>query len=299
MSKLALQNAKDSTQDSHGPPVDWSDKKGWDRYHHAECIEGPFQIPTTVGAYCWQSVRFLSLVKERGGRVWFPGCGIDVGPKFYASVGCQVLATDFSPFAIRKQRNFAALPPERMFAGWSSFSKESEPPVDATGRMDVAEHDFLTGSPEGVFDVVLNRCAFQGLSPAAMSAAAKNFLAALRPGGVAVIDTINVQGSRRNDIEDSLMEAGFFIPFNDSERWYRAQLENTGIAYGMIMGRPRVQFNKQNPVKSSMAQWDRDQQILDSFAAEYEARLAEEQPTVNEILNWPETISAIVVYPTG
>ena len=43
------------------------------------------------------------------------------------------------------------------------------------------------------------------------------------------------------------MEAGFFIPYNDTERWYREQLENTGIPYAMIMGRPRVQFNRHDP----------------------------------------------------
>jgi hypothetical protein len=48
-----------------------------------------------------------------------------------------------------------------------------------------------------------------------------------------------------------------------------------------------------------MAQWERDQQTLDSFTAEYEARLAEEQAVVNEICGWPGTITAIVVYPTG
>ena len=70
MSKLALQNAKDSTQDSHGPPVDWSDKKGWDRYHHAECIEGPFQIRPplvrTAGSRCAFSVLSKSAADGSG-----------------------------------------------------------------------------------------------------------------------------------------------------------------------------------------------------------------------------------------
>jgi hypothetical protein len=88
-------------------------------------------------------------------------------------------------------------------------------------------------------------------------------------------------------------------PFNDTERWYREQLENTGIPYAMIMDRPRVQFNRHDPSRRSMAQWERDQQTLDSFTPEYEARRAEEQPIVNEICGWPETITAIVVYPTG
>ena len=84
MKKLTMQNSY-----LHSPPEDWSDRKGWDRYLNAQCLEGPFPVPTAIGAYGWQSVRFLDFVKARGGRVWFPGCGVDVGPRFYASVGCR------------------------------------------------------------------------------------------------------------------------------------------------------------------------------------------------------------------
>ncbi len=184
-------------------------------------------------------MRFLGLVKEKGGRVWFPGCGVDVGPRFYASVGCQVLATDFSQVAVRVQRNFAQVPAERLFTDWAAFQAQSESPVQDGGRLDVAEHDFTTGRPEGEFDVVLNCRAFQGLSTAAMAAAAKHFYAALRPGGVAVIDTMNVQGALRNTLEDSIIGAGLFIPYQETGRWYRSQLDGTGITYGMVLGRPR------------------------------------------------------------
>jgi len=113
--KLATQ---DRTVDSKASPADWNDRKAWDRYLHANYIRGPFAVPTEVGAPGWQSVRFLDLVKARGGRIWFPGCGTDIAPRFYASAGCSVVATDFSPVAIRAQRTFAAAPPERLFINW-------------------------------------------------------------------------------------------------------------------------------------------------------------------------------------
>jgi len=155
-------------------------------------------------------------------------------------------------------------------------------------------------APNSIFDVVLNCRAFQGLSSQAKRVAAKRFLGALRPGGAAIIDTMNVQGSgARNEIEDSLAEAGFYLPFSATKRWYREQLDGTGISYAMVLGRPRVQYNRNNSVKNSMAQWERDQTILDSFIEEYKARQTQEEADVKENCDKPETRVAYVVYPTG
>ena len=267
------------------PPVDWSDIGGWDRYLQAKGSDGPFRVPTLIGAQGWQSVRFLSFVKERGGRVWFPGCGIDPGPRFYAYVGCTVLATDFSPVAVRVQRKFAALAPETMFGDWSSFVSSNEP--EKFDRFEVAEHDFTTGTPNGVFDVVINCHAFQGLSPTAMTASARSLHAALRPGGAAIIDTINVQGKARDVLEDSLVDCGFFLPFRASERWYREQLENTGIIYEMVLGRPLIPNRGQYRTESFEEHAERDRKILESSRAEYEARRSAEEPSVREVLDNP------------
>ena len=198
--KLATQ---DRPLDSPVAPADWSDRKAWDRYLHANYNHGPFGVPTQVGARGWQSVRFLDLVKARGGRIWFPGCGTDIAPRFYSSVGCSVVATDFSAVAIRAQRTFAAAPAERLFTNWSSFVRQTNAPLSGWdgGRFVVAEEDITVAAPNGVFDVVLNCRAFQGMLNNAKRMAAERFLGALRPGGAAVIDTMNVQGSAaRNEI---------------------------------------------------------------------------------------------------
>lgn len=280
------------------PPGDWSDIAGWDRHYQTQCSEGPFRVPTVIGPQGWQSVRFLSFVRKHGGRVWFPGCGIDPGPRFYGYVGSTVLATDFSPVAVRVQRRFAELAPEIMFGDWSSFV-ESNAPIEKNGCFDVAEHDFTTGAPTGVFDVVINCRAFQGLSPSAMAAAARHFFAALRPGGAAIIDTINVQGGRRDLLEASLIDAGFFLPFSTSERWYRAQLHSTGIIYSMVLGRPHIPARGQYPAEHFDEYAQRDRKILESFRTEYKTRLAAEEPTVRKVLDSPEAIVAHVVYSTG
>lgn len=70
------------------PPLDWSDMEGWNRCLKAEAARGPFGVPTAIGARGWQSVQFLKFARHLGGRVWFPGCGTDPGPRFYAYVGC-------------------------------------------------------------------------------------------------------------------------------------------------------------------------------------------------------------------
>ena len=280
------------------PPVDWSDIAGWDRYLQTESRVGPFRVPTVIGAQGWESVRFFSFVKKHGGRVWFPGCGIDPGPRFYACVGSTVLATDFSPVAVRVQQKFAELPPEIMFRDWSSFVLNNGP-FEGCGRFDIAEHDFTSGPPPGVFDVVINCRALQGLSASAMIAAVRHFFAALRPGGAAIIDTINVQGRARDVLEDSLIDAGFFLPFSASERWYRAQLQSTGIVYGMVLGRPQIPNRGQYPAKHFDEYAQRDRKILESFRPEYEARLAAEAPSVRAVLDSREAIVAHVVYATG
>ena len=167
------------------------------------------------------------------------------------------------------------------------------------GTLAVAEHDFTQGPADGRFDVVINCRAFQGLSSSAMVEAAKHFYAALRPGGACIIDTMNVQGDRRNLIEDSLLAAGFYIPFQKSERWYREQLDATGIVYGMVLGRPRIRGGNQYPPEHFREFAERDQQILESFRVEYERRCEDEVTEVDARTSDPTAIVAGVVYATG
>src|SRR5215510_2092679 len=261
------------------PPRDWNDKDAWDRYFDAALSAGhASSYPDGIVR------RFLNLAHEKGGRIWFPGCGLDPYPITYAERGCNVLATDFSPAAIKYQRQLAAA-----FVRATASGK-------VRGTLDVMEHDFTHSAPGGTFDLVINCRAFQGLSASGMAGAAIHFHAALRPGGACIIDTMNVQGDRRNVIENSLLAAGFYIPFEKSGRWYREQLNATGITYWMVLGRPHVPRLNQYPPERFSECAERDQKILDSFHAEYERRCQDEAADVNAKTNDPATVAAHVVY---
>lgn len=264
------------------PPEDWNDRDAWDRYFDAELSAG-----LTAPYPDFIVLRFLSFALEKGGRIWFPGCGLDPYPRAYAERGCRVVATDLSRVAVTFQQRLAA-----------GFLEETGSAI-LQGTLAVAEHDFTQGVPDGVFDVVINCRAFQGLSAASMMAAAKHFFAALRPGGACILDTMNVQGDLRTLIEDSLMAAGFYMPFQKSERWYREQLDATGIVYGMVLGRPHIPGRNQYPPERFREFAERDQKILDSFRVEYERRHQDEAVEVTARTQDPVTTCAHVVYATG
>jgi len=269
--------------DSNYPPRDWSDKEGWNRYFSAELSQSP------ASGYPDMIVRrFLKFARLKGGGIWFPGCGLDPYPYTYAKQGCKVLGTDFSAVALRFQRHVAEV-----------FQKEKESDQNQ-GELTIAEHDFVHDAAGGPFDLVINCRAFQGLSPDAMQAAARNFHTALRPGGALILDTMNVQGTHRREVmEDSLQVAGFYLPCQKTERWYRRQLDGTGIVYGMLLGRPRIPNAGQYPPESFSQLAERDQKILDSFEDEYKRRREAEAAEVQAMSDDPAVKVAHIVYATG
>jgi hypothetical protein len=275
------------------PPEDWNDKTGWDRFFAAEADNS---LPATA-SFC-ASLRYIEFARERGGRTWFPGCGIDPGPRAYAAVGCTVLATDISAFAVQWQNGIASRPPRECFADWQNFLMQNALTEEA-GQFSCVEHDFLQAPPDETFDTVINCRAFQGLPPESMKLAAGNFFAALRPGGAAIFDTANVQGNDRNILEDALAGAGFYLPYAKSERWYRDQLDGTGIVHVMVLGHPRIPSWNQYPASHFNAFKKRHSETLESFRAEYEARREAEAVDVEAAQNDPAVIVAHVVYSTG
>ena len=79
-----------------------------------------------------------------------------------------------------------------------------------SGELHFLEHDFFQPSPEGDFDCIVNVLSFQILAVAMWPQAAKVHWEALKPGGHAFFDTINVAQGRRA-LEDSLLAAGFHL----------------------------------------------------------------------------------------
>jgi hypothetical protein len=274
------------------PPADWSDVGGWDRYLKAQARDAP------ASADDIPSLRFAPLVLREGGRVWLPGCGVDRGPALYAALGCRVTVTDLSPFAIEWQARVAARPPAQIAPGWDAFTATNEL-VPALGQFRALVQDFTADHPDGEFDVVINCRAFSQLEPEVQARAARHFELALRPAGQLVVDTLNVPLADRNVLDDSLLDAGFFIPGHEAERWYRERLEATGILCVLVLGRPQIPQRDQYPPHQFEACKQRDQAILDSFTPEHEARLEAAVPEARRRLSDGVTKVAHVIFSTG
>jgi hypothetical protein len=276
----------------HEMPKDWADRRGWDEHFKGELAA------TTRTSSMRSSLQYVGFALQQGGRTWFPGCGLDVGPAGFAALGASVVATDFSSVAIEWQRQRASESVSSFIEGWKAFV-EQQKLTERAGSFTVLEQDFTVSVPPGPFDVCINRRAFQGLSKDAMAKASVSFFGALRPGGAAIIDTMNLQGEWRNVLEDALLAAGFFIPLNESERWFRGELAKTGIVYAMILGRPIIPQWDQYPPGEAEALRKRDKEILDGIAAAYRERQKAEVPRAEERLKDPATRVAHLVYSTG
>lgn len=267
------------------PPSDWSDKEAWVRCHAAR-LEGKRASENDRYKFPLKN-RFRPFPEDNRGRIWLPGCGLSEAPLEYAESGCDVLATDFSPAAVAYQKELREI-----------FLREREE-VEVKGSFEVSEHDFLLSPPATDFAAVYNCRAFQGLSETSMIAAAKTFYAALRPGGGCVMETMNVQGATRIAIEDSLIAAGYYLPYHMSDRWYQNQLASTGIHYAMIMGKPRIPYNNQYPRERFETYRERDEKVLDSFWEEYERRRREEAAEVETTIRNPATKWVQFIMRTG
>ena len=79
------------------PPKDWKDKEAWNRYFDAQLFAG-----RTPSYPDFVILRFLSFSQKKGGRIWFPGCGLDPYPRKPDAVLelPQDVKPDPGPFAV-------------------------------------------------------------------------------------------------------------------------------------------------------------------------------------------------------
>jgi SAM-dependent methyltransferase len=272
-------------------PSDWDDRAAWDEYLRA-CWDGAAWreglTPFELGLQFVEDLR-----RNSARRVWFPGSGLSLAPRAYAALGFEALATDLSPVsaafqAWAKDQELWALGIEALIEGFTRQRGAARP----GGALESAVHDFREGAPAvgaGGFDCALNFRALQGLSPESLRRAAAAHYQALRPGGWAIFQTMNVPGPRRDALEDALRDAGFYLPYQGAERWYRRVLAATGIPFLMIPGRPSY----------APGQDEEGQQPLDSYRREYEERRRAEAPELARRLSDGESKIAFVVYSTG
>jgi hypothetical protein len=302
MSGIDEPSWSEDTDAEDGMPPDWDDHAGWETYYAADVSQGR-EEGGTDRIEISEALRFTPYLMQQGARrVWFPGCGLDGCPRIYAALGLEVWASDVSPTAIACQSRLAEMPFEPLEARVSDLLQRYLPDytTTSTGRLHALVHDFREPFPEGLFDCILNIKAFQALPCESMERAARVHFAALRPGGQALFDTMNVQGEYRNMMEDALIQAGFHIPYSGTERWYRSALAETGIPHLFVLGQPFVfRDDPRYNGRSGRRRAEADQRLFHSFVEEFERRLQAEAPAEEAVSRDPSKRVAFVVYNTG
>ncbi|WP_146118813.1 hypothetical protein [Blastopirellula marina] len=280
-------------------PDDWDDHVGWESYYHAlPSDEFWFGSATTSpGSFSFHRLSPLTdeFREKNWMTVWFPGCGFSPLPRAFALLGFRVIASDVAPSAIEYQHGNASVV-EALLASIESLHNCRA----SDGCLDLRLHDFRTPLGTGMVDVIFNIKSFQGLPAGSMSFAAQTHFAALRSGGLAFFDTINVQGERRDRLESELVKSGFYVPLANLNRWYRQSLAATEIPHMFVLGIPMIPQRDDVPYphKRGTPEYERDVGRLRDLTMEFRSRAeveyAKEQ---SEVTN--ETKHAHVIYSTG
>ena len=277
-------------------PSNWDDHDGWEAYYSALPSDDYwYKIATTkTGSFSFEQLGsvFDDFITRDWTTVWFPGCGLSPLPRAFTSFGFTVYATDIAPSAVEYQQSNESIV-EPLITG---VSMENGPVK--TGCLTSQIHDFRTSFGDNKVDAIFNVKSFQGLPQASMEAASNTHFAALRPGGVAFFDTMNVQGEGRDQLEDALAEAGFYIPIRNLNKWYRKKLAETGIPHAFILGIPVIPQHHDYPHKHGSAEYERDHEILRALTVEYKSLQEEEYKREQEFVD-ETTKHAHLVYSTG
>jgi hypothetical protein len=271
-------------------PDDWNDAAGWEAHHRSRL--------SRTGRGAWNdetgSIRpeqlpeFVAGLKESGWRsAWVPGCGLSPLAGLLAHLGLDVVATDVSQAAIEFQRDAAG-----QFAYLTA--KLGNP--DPAGSLAVEVHDFRRPFRQEAFDLIVNVKAFQAFPPADLVAIAGVHAQALRPGRYAYFDTMNIQGERRDQLEQALVDGGFVVPLLAVNRWYRQALRETGIRHAFVLGTPMIPCTAE--YADGGPKWDADMARLREIITEYRGRLAAEQEAERTRIG-PQSKVAQVIYSTG
>ncbi len=175
-----------------------------------------------------------SLLDQKRLSIWFPGCGLSPLPKIFAAYGFSVYATDIALTAINYQnrRNL------RIDSLISQIILKNLP--SGNGELNALVHDFRTEFKSEFFDVIFNVNSISALPAYSMKSTAQTHFIALKPGGNAVFELINMQGILWGQLEKILDEVGFHVPFYELNQWYRNELNKTGIPYTLVVGQPVI-----------------------------------------------------------
>jgi hypothetical protein len=271
-------------------PKNWNDHAGWERYYQHQIARPKRDLwDDKIGSIPIEQLpRIAEDMKSQGWRsVWVPGCGLSPLPKLLAHLGLTVVATDVSAVAIDFQRDEA-----------NDFGhlKNNLGPEDSSGSLVAEVHDFRTNYHHEVFDLIINVKAFQAFPVPDMVRIARVHAQSLRKGRYAYFDTMNVQGVRRDQLEQALEDGGFVVPLLKLNRWYRKALRDTGIPHVFILGRPMVP--RMGEYADGGPRWEQDMARLREISSEYQSRLQTEQESEQARIG-PDAKVARVIYSTG
>lgn len=274
-------------------PRDWSDPVGWDKYY-SDLIDGDDYIADVQNTGTISIDRVPQLIGELKSmslfNVWIPGCGISLLPKLLSRGGLKVHATDVSKRAVEFQNeSISKIDQAILESGVEEFPG---------GSLNVEVHDFKSNYLSEKFDLVINVKAIQAFPEVEMRQVALAHLDALKPGGRAIFDTMNVQGERRDLLERVLVESGFYLPFYEASVEYRRRLNETGLPYVFVLGQPIIPWHDE--YADNEAKRETDMAVLRDIATSHAERLRSETESVAmRYKNYPETKTASIFYSTG
>jgi hypothetical protein len=273
-------------------PKDWDDRGAWETYYREYCLEERWKSWPSLDDLGWG---FVSQLAERQYRaIWFPGCGASLAPRLYAALGFDVFASDVSQAAID-------------FQGWTMTQPLSELGVsrlieDATGEslddepctFEAVVHDLAEPLPK-TFDAVLNHLSYHGFSARRLPDIARSHAGALREGGMAIFVMGNVSRSKREPLEVPLSDAGFYMPYFESESWFRERLRESLLPHRFISNKVALRIDEE-PFRSDKTKREEAQRQLEMIEAEYNTKMRQEDQVINARLEDPTSKTAILVY---
>lgn len=207
-------------------PEDWDNHEGWERYYAALYIDFGDELWIDdsferLSLFENDPPKFVSNLKNKGWlKVWIPGCGMSPIPKILTELGLEVHATDISPSAVAFQQTRYENSP--LIYDLDSSKQH--------GSFECRLHDSRLPYLENYFDLVINVKALSGFNSETIKQVAESHYKALKPSREAHFVTLNVQDERRDVIETCLLEAGFFMPFYELNRWQREKLREEGLS---------------------------------------------------------------------
>lgn len=265
----------------------WSDPVAWDAYHrrHVPDLERVEKYDLE------QDLRYFQLLDGTVERsIWFPGCGLGLAPWLYANLGCKVVATDISPFAVELQNERLYEDPMEALEKLPNVLKEMDLPKAAHFvHPAIFVHDLCKPLARPPVDVIVATDVLQGFGSADLQKVAKVMCEALKAGGTLVCELPNLPFLHRNAIEAALLDAGFFLQGLRAEHWLREQLLRSEGRFAMHLGNPVLARQGSHPSSESQKQ---DEEALAAFRLAYQGKKSRMRWRTKRIsasawTNWP------------